>query len=475
MILSVKEGKEKRKKCRTGRQKFAVLFVCLLIGGGICGDRTEMVYAEPEGTDITDLTGQRDETQEQLDAVNETIEELAAEEENVEMQIAEVSEALVQIMAQVELLRQEIDEKELSIAVHQSLYEIAVKREEDQLEAMNVRIRYIYECGDVDYITILVHATSFSDMLTKAEYIESLYEYDRRMLAEYQKTVQEVAEAKAQLEFEKEELEGMLADYEEEQVYMEGVIDELKAISDDYHRQISIAESQAAAYAEQIRRQTEEIRRIEEEARRAAEEEARRVAEEAARKAAEEEAARIAAQQAAADAARTEEMQRQAEAQSLAEEAAQQEAIAAVQASLEQAQQTGVITTTKSASYDVSSIYAANGSDLGKSIAVFACQFIGNPYVAGGTSLTNGADCSGFIFSVYQNFGYKVPRTSYDFRTFGTEVSYENAQPGDVICYPGHVALYIGNGMIVHASSVRTGIKISNANYREFLTVRRII
>lgn len=117
----------------------------------------------------------------------------------------------------------------------------------------------------------------------------------------------------------------------------------------------------------------------------------------------------------------------------------------------------------------------ASGSDLGKKVAKFACQYIGNPYVSGGTSLTNGADCSGFTYRVYQEFGYSIPRTSYQQRSAGTGVSYDEAQPGDLICYEGHVGLYIGGGMIVHASSVKTGIKVSKAQYREILAVRRII
>ena len=110
-----------------------------------------------------------------------------------------------------------------------------------------------------------------------------------------------------------------------------------------------------------------------------------------------------------------------------------------------------------------------------KDIAAFACKYIGNPYVPGGTSLTNGADCSGFVYAVYDSFGIKVPRTSYDLRSAGKEVSYSDAQPGDVVCYPGHVGIYIGNGMIVHASTQKTGIKVSNAKYREFICVRRIL
>ncbi len=117
----------------------------------------------------------------------------------------------------------------------------------------------------------------------------------------------------------------------------------------------------------------------------------------------------------------------------------------------------------------------ATGSALGKQVAKYACQFVGNPYVPGGTSLTNGADCSGFTYRVYSDFNYRLPRTSTEQRSAGKEVSYSEAQPGDLICYSGHVALYIGGGKIVHASTQKTGIKVSNAEYRTILAVRRII
>lgn len=109
-----------------------------------------------------------------------------------------------------------------------------------------------------------------------------------------------------------------------------------------------------------------------------------------------------------------------------------------------------------------------------QAVVDFALQFEGNPYVYGGTSLTNGADCSGFTQSVYAQFGYSLPRTSYEQQNWGTEVSYADAQPGDLICYGGHVAIYMGNGQIVHASNSQDGIKISNdATYRTILSVRR--
>ena len=113
---------------------------------------------------------------------------------------------------------------------------------------------------------------------------------------------------------------------------------------------------------------------------------------------------------------------------------------------------------------------------LGQRIAQFALQFTGRPYVYGGTSLTNGADCSGFTMSVFQNFGISLPHSSSAQRSLGANVgSLENAQPGDLVCYSGHVGLYIGNGQIVHASNNRKGIIVSSATHKRILAIRRMI
>lgn len=167
----------------------------------------------------------------------------------------------------------------------------------------------------------------------------------------------------------------------------------------------------------------------------------------------------------------TAESKAEEEARLAKEEALRNEARKAAQ----KAAQNSTSAKTESKQYVDAGVYASSGSPAGQAVADFACQFVGNPYVYGGTSLTNGADCSGFVMSVYNNFGVSLPHSSAADRNVGATVgSLAEAQPGDIICYSGHVAIYIGNGQIVHASTSKTGIIISNAAYRNILSIRRI-
>jgi len=192
----------------------------------------------------------------------------------------------------------------------------------------------------------------------------------------------------------------------------------------------------------------------------------------------EEEQAAIAAAeaQAAAEAAAA-----QAAAEAQAAQQAQQSTQATTQAATTEAPKKEAVTSTdvKVSDEDTSkeTVKQESGSSTGQAIADYAVQFVGNPYVYGGTSLTNGADCSGFVQSVFKHFGYSLPRTAASQAGAGSQVSVDNLQPGDLLFYHGygHVAIYIGGGQVVHASNKKTGIKISSYNYAPINKAVRVV
>ena len=389
--------------------------LCLVMAFTVFMESGVCAYADQ----ISDLKKKNQQDQDKLDEIGDQIDELAGEQQGIKGEMDSLQAEIADIMASISLIEEDIQKKKEQIAQSEKDLEAAREDEQNQYNAMIVRIRFMYEKGDMNYINLLMEGGSMEDLVNKADYIEKIYDYDRQLLIRYQETRQNIEDLKAQLEDEESELEMTQDEYKEEQEGMEAAMAELKAVSDDYALQISKAKQQAEVYKTKIA----QIAKLEEEARKKAEEEARR-------------------------------------------KAAQNK------------NNTSTTTTSKpkgTATVNSAEILAANGSDIGKQIAIYACGFVGNPYVPGGTSLTNGADCSGFTQSVFKAYGYSIPRSSYSQRTAGKEVSFAEAQPGDIICYAGHVALYIGNGKIVHASGVKTGIKIGYATYREILSVRRIV
>ena len=366
-----------------------------------------------------ELKRQQQAEQSQLIDLTGNINVLEDEADDVLAEIEELDESVVMIIASVDMIIEEIIEKEESIIITTALYEEAKRVEEEQYEGMKLRVKHMYEAIDVTFLMIFVESDSLNDMLNWFEYMDKLNDYDGLQLEAYILAKEETQALRDQLEDEKSALEAQRHELEEEQRELERLLAEKQALYENYEVLIARARQQAAVFSANIRNRSNQINQL----------------------------------------ARQEAQVRQQE-------------IAAVRAAEEARRAASGGGGGASGNYAPPSSFTGT---TGERIAAYAVQFVGNPYVAGGTSLTNGADCSGFIWRIYRDFGYNVPRTSFAFRSAGTGVEYSDARPGDIVCYAGHVGIFIGNGRIVHASTERTGIRITNATYRPILAVRRLV
>lgn len=398
--------------------------VCLISVVFLCITNVFSVYADT----ISDVKNQKKTNESKLNQIQNNIEDIENNKSAVAEEVTELDQQLVELISTVDILKHDITNKEQEIQEAEVRYQEAVAEEQRQYEAMKIRIRYMYEKGDPTYLELFLQSKSMSDLINKADYVDKLYEYDRILLTSYQEAKEKVLQMKTELENERSEMVELEADLEAEQESLQTMLDEKRKTVENFNVQLAEAKAEANAYASKIKAQSEQIKKLEAE-------EARKRAEEAKKKAEAEKKARSENGNASSS-------QRPSSSE-------------------------------KSQTSTGDTINNSAGSAKGKEIANFACQFIGNPYVAGGTSLTNGADCSGFTQAVFRNFGISIPRNSSAQSVGGTGVAYSEAQPGDIICYAGHVGLYIGGGQIVHASTQRTGIKITNASYRTIMSVRR--
>lgn len=375
---------------------------------------------------ISSLEDEQDLLEEQIADLNSEIVNTMAAIGVLEEQIATKESELREKQGQIEDKKEEIADKQDQIVATEEEYHAAVEREETQRQNMVDCTRLLYENQEVSYLSTVLEGKGLSDILNQMDYVERVYEYSMGRLDAYIEAKNQVHDLWDRLELEKAELEEQETELEEQRNSLEqdklglqADNDELKALKANLDTKLAKKKKESANFEAEIARAEKEA----------------------------------------------------AMAKKLLQQ--DQQTLKRLQAAQSSAQ---VTPSTPLATTDyTSAIDGAAGSDLGKQIAKYACQYIGNPYVLGGTSLTKGADCSGFTYRIYMNWGYSIPRTSYQQRSAGTGVSYAEAQPGDLICYDGHVAMYIGNGMIVHASSTRTGIKVSRAEYQTILAVRRII
>ena len=413
-----------------------------------------------EATSVDEVQGQIDKHTDALDNANQQVVALETEQEILQEQIDDFNAELANTMASIGAMEdqlaakeqelaakegeiaakeEEIERKKQEIEQTQAEYEAAVAREEAQRENMAVCTRMMYERGEESYLDALLEGKGLSDILNRMDRVEKVYRYENTVLENYITVKNQVhdlwdllvaekaglEEDKVQLETDREllasakqQLEADRAQLQQQKSYLDGMLAQKKRESANYEEEIRQAKAAAATAKQLLKQDQERLRQLQ-----------------------------------------------------------SNNGGTAGNGSGTGASAGGA--SSGGSGGGTSAPPPSTGSGTGQQIADYACQFVGNPYVMGGTSLTGGADCSGFVYRVYADFGYSLPRTSYQQETAGVGVSYESARPGDIVCYTGHVGIYIGNGQIVHASNSAPypagGIKISNATYRSIVAVRRIV
>ena len=429
-----------------GRQRKAILILAVLVlavQAPLPGRASPVTRAEQERRRAEEEKSRAESEAQQLE---EKLGQSRQKEQAME-------EELVRLLALKDILESDMEELKTQIQRADRDYRQAEEKRQRQYDILKKRIQFLYEEGDITYLDILLKAKNIGDVVSQTEYFRQLYEYDQEIIQRYEKLKQEAAGKKELLEEKQSQLEVMEEENESQQKELEGFIEARKTESSSFALELEEAQARAAQAAGEVIRKTEEIRilraRQEEEHIRQEKERIRQEQESAGREPG-------SAGQASGAAGRE-------------PGAAGWEPGAAGREPGGAGRESGGAGT--ASGRPVKSI---GGTEFGRNVADYALQFVGNPYVYGGTSLTGGTDCSGYTQSVYRHFGVSIPRTSGEQAGFGREIPYEEMEPGDLVCYSGHVAMYIGGGRIVHASSRKEGIKVSNdPAYRTIVSIRR--
>ena len=393
---------------------------------GYINSGLEKVYAKTQKQ--KDAEKKKSQAEKDLKDKKNEINGLKDQQQTTADDIKNKSAKLDEILAAQKKLQADITSKQAEIEQNQKDLAAAQEKQQEQYDAMKKRIQFMYENSAEDNIwTAIIESNGITDMLNRIEYVSDVYDSDRALMDSYQAAVEQVKEIGTKLDNDMNELTAMQDDYEKQQADVEAAIVALENQKEQYASQIAQAQQQAENYQNIITAQGKIIQ--------------------------EQEAAAAAAAAAAARAN----------------------------------------SSSGSSSYDgggagkggsIASDYAAGGGKnpgastgvSGSSVVSYAMQFVGNPYVWGGNSLTNGVDCSGFVHEVYAHFGISTPRYSQAFKSVGQAVSFDNIQPGDVVVYPGHVAIYAGGGVIVEAQSTKAGITARRSvQCHTILAIRRLV
>lgn len=393
---------------------------------GYINSGLEKVYAKTQKQ--KDAEKKKSQAEQNLKDKKNEINGLKDQQQTTADDIKNKSAKLDEILAAQKKLQADITSKQAEIEQNQKDLAAAQEKQQEQYDAMKKRIQFMYENSAEDNIwTAIIESNGITDMLNRIEYVSDVYDSDRALMDSYQAAVEQVKEIGTKLDKDMNELTVMQDDYEKQQADVEAAIVALENQKEQYASQITQAQQQAENYQNIITAQGKIIQ--------------------------EQEAAAAAAAAAAARAN----------------------------------------SSSSNSSYDgggagkggsIASDYASGGGKnpsastgvSGSSVVSYAMQFVGNPYVWGGNSLTNGVDCSGFVHEVYAHFGISTPRYSQAFKSVGQAVSFDNIQPGDVVVYPGHVAIYAGGGVIVEAQSTKAGITANRSvQCHTILAIRRLV
>lgn len=429
-----------------GRQRKAILILAVLalaVQAPLPGRASPVTRAEQERRRAEEEKSRAESEAQQLE---EKLGQSRQKEQALE-------EELVRLLALKDILESDMEELKTQIQGADRDYRQAEEKRQRQYDILKKRIQFLYEEGDITYLDILLKAKNIGDVVSQTEYFRQLYEYDQEIIQRYEKLKQEAARKKELLEEKQSQLEVMEEENESQQKELEGFIEARKTESSSFALELEEAQARAAQAAGEVIRKTEEIRIL-----RARQEEER----------IRQEKERIRQEQESAG--------REPGSAGQASGAAGWEPGAAGWEPGAAGREPGGAGRESGGAGTAGGrpVKSIGGTEFGRNVADYALQFVGNPYVYGGTSLTGGTDCSGYTQSVYRHFGVSIPRTSGEQAGFGREIPYEEMEPGDLVCYSGHVAMYIGGGRIVHASSRKEGIKVSNdPAYRTIVSIRR--
>ena len=367
-------------------------------------------------TSIKSIQNEKTKNESELKNIQSKISGIESQKSALSSEVSSLNDDLTDTLLNIQVLESDLADKEVEIEQAQKDYEAAKATEEQQYDSMKKRIQYLYETGQESYVEMLLTSESVADLVNKVDYAEELQEYDRRLLDEYKAAKQAVIDLQAQLEEEKQELLEMEEQLKEEKANLESVIAQKRSQIADFDSQLSAAKAKVSEYQKKIKEQNAQIKKLQ---------------------------------------------QQEAAAARAAASASSKGSNRGSSSSSGSSKPTGTTAT------------VSGGSGTGAAIASYGLQFVGYPYVSGGNSLTNGTDCSGFVNLIHAHFGISTPRQSGALAGAGRAVSDADKLPGDVVCYYGHVGIYIGNNQIVHASTAKTGIKVSNMYYRSISCIRR--